>query len=79
MLKRKEYRVCDRCFKELDDNGHIELCDALDTRFYDLCDNCYEEYASYRAEMDELLGLRHKIAVKYKFGPYLPKEEENER
>lgn len=80
MLKKKEYRVCDRCSKEIDENnGHINFCDVVDCYFYDLCDDCYEEYTKYQAEADDLRKRHEELAKHYKFGKYLPKEEENER
>lgn len=78
MLKKKEYRTCDRCFKELDETGHVEICDTHDMYFVDLCDDCYDDYKSYTAEIDDINQKRHEIAKKYKFGPYLPRENEVE-
>ena len=75
MLKREEYRVCDRCFQKLTDNGHIELCDDVEFCFLDLCEKCYEEYLSYTAEMEDLHKKRCEIAERYKFGKYLPRNE----
>lgn len=73
MLKRKEYHICDRCKKEID-----KINSAFDFQYcYELCDDCMDKFKEYDKKRSSLEKAIIKLAKKYQFNKYLPKEDGN--
>ena len=76
MEKTKTIYICDRCHKE---TCRDELWDVSDWfRFYQLCDDCkalFKEYEEKRKELDKQID---NLSKTYRFGIYIPKENDNE-
>ena len=73
MLKQKEYRICDRCKKELSKTDFIGVCG--DYYFYDLCEKCKKDYDEYNNKVKDLRKQWDELTKEYQFEKYLPKEE----
>lgn len=74
MKKTKEYYICDRCKKEIDEN-------KINTKiylnwYYQLCDDCFKKYKEFDNKIDKLKKEWEKLEKDYEFGDYLPKNEE---
>lgn len=72
MKKIKEYYICDRCKKELQEDDFIGVCG--DMYFYDLCKECKKDYDEYTEKIKKLEKKWNGITKEYQFGKYLPKE-----
>lgn len=73
MLKNREYYICDRCKKEIDEEEKHIACDYA--YMYDLCQNCYDDYKKLKGNVEKYYELIDEEYKKYSFGKYLPKEE----
>lgn len=80
MIKTKEYYVCDRCKKEIEDYSEKEnnVCDGYNAYFYDLCKECKVDYEEYTRKLAGLNKTYKTLSEKYKFGKYLPREKAGE-
>lgn len=73
MKKIKEYYICDRCKKELEEDDYICVCSNI--YFYDLCKDCKIDFDKYKSETKKLEQKYDEITKKYQFEKYLPVEE----
>lgn len=76
MRKVKEVWYCDRCHVELEENDLHDINDYL--YGYELCEDCAKLHKEYKRAIDELDKKIDQISREYKFGRYLPREDENE-
>ena len=72
MKKIKEYHICDRCKKEINE-------EEINLRYdyagcYELCDDCDYTYIEFNTKVQNLKEKWEELEKKYKFGKYLPKE-----
>lgn len=75
MKKIKEYYICDRCKKELNEEDINNICDGITAYFYDLCEECKKEYDEFKKEYKILENKAEELKEKYKFGKYAFEEE----
>ena len=77
MKKTKEYYICDRCKKTIEDYSEEEnnVTDIYNVYFYDLCKECMVDFNEYKAKLAGLDKTYKTLSEKYKFGRYLPREE----
>lgn len=78
--KIKEYYVCDKCKKEIEDYSikvnHV--CDSFNAYFYDLCSECKDAFDKYDCEIKTLRDQAEKLTEKYMFGRYMFKDGKDE-
>jgi hypothetical protein len=74
MLKTKEYYICDRCKKEIDKDKINKRYDNMYS--YELCDECSIDFDNYKLEIKRLENEYEEYGKLYKFGKYLPKDDE---
>jgi len=77
MKKTKEYYICDRCKKTIEDYSKKEnyVTDVYNGYFYDLCKECMADFNEYKIKLSGLDKTYKTLSEKYKFGRYLPREE----
>lgn len=71
MKKIKEYHICDRCKKEINNNEINEVFDYA--HHYELCDECKEIHDEFQRKVNGLKKSWEGLERKYQFGEYLPK------
>lgn len=72
MLKTKNYHICDRCKKEIE-----EINFAPYQRYcYELCDKCNKDFLKFKSEVEDLKKYWETLEKEYQFGEYLPQEVE---
>ena len=77
MRKIREVCFCDRCHKELNKD---EIHNVTDWTYrYELCEECAALYKEYDEKIKELDKQIQEVAKEYKFGRYLPREDEDEK
>lgn len=67
----KEYYVCDRCKKEITEDGHYDVMDGINAYYYDLCDKCYKDYEEYKSQVGKLDEEIREITKVHKFGRHM--------
>lgn len=79
MRKIREYHLCDRCNKEIDEKK-LSVC-YDNTYKFELCDECKEIFDKYKEELKQVDMKKDRISKKYNFGKYLIKklQENNEQ
>lgn len=72
MIKTKTYTICDRCKKESETK-------TIGYRIwkYDLCEKCLEDFNKMKLDIEDIEFQHDNIEKKYKFGSYLPTDEED--
>ncbi len=76
MKKIREYYICDRCKKELEENKINH--EFYNMWCYDLCDKCKELFNSFETKVNSLKNQWQDLEIEYKFGTYLPREDDLE-
>lgn len=73
MKKIKEYHICDRCKKEINEE---EINLRYDYAYrYELCDDCDNVYIEFETKVQNLKEKWEELEKEYKFGKYLPKDK----
>ena len=74
-MKRKiEHVYCDKCKKEIKE-GETVNHEFYAHYFYDLCDDCIDNFYKFRNQVDKLKEQWEKLEQIYQYGEYLPKEK----
>ena len=75
MKKIREYYICDRCKKEIDED---KINKAYYTGwYYQLCDDCFKKYKEFKDLIEKLKKKWEKLEQEYQFGKYLPEDLES--
>lgn len=73
MKKIKEYHICDRCKKKINEEEiNLRYYNACS---YELCDDCDNVYIEFETKIQNLKEKWGELEKEYKFGKYLPKEK----
>ena len=69
----KTFYLCDRCFKEYEEEDLYFVADWA--RRYQLCKECKLEFKEYEGRVKDLEKQIDELAKEYKFGKYIPRRE----
>ena len=75
MKKIREYYICDRCKKEINEE---EINKAYYTSwYYELCNKCYEDFNEFKNKTEKIRNKWEQLEQEYQFGRYLPEDLES--
>ena len=75
MRRVKEICACDRCHKEINKD---EICYThYDYASYELCEECGKIFEEFYAKVQDIQKTYREIEQAYKFGKFIPREDED--